>query len=78
MRKLPVISGHQVIKALSKAGFKVVGRRGSHIRLKKKTPIKTYIVIVPIHPEIKRGTLNSILRQAGLTREEFLKLIEKT
>ena len=78
MRKLPVISGHQVIKALSKAGFKVVGRRGSHIRLKKKTPIKTYIVIVPIHPEIKRGTLNSILRQAGLTREELLKLIEKT
>jgi len=55
----------------------VVGRRGSHVRLKKKTPTKTYIVIVPIHPEIKRGTLNSILRQAGLTREELIKLIQQ-
>lgn len=75
MRKLPAISGHVVVKALSKAGFEVVGRKGSHVRLKKKTPVKKYIVIVPIHPEIKRGTLKSILRQAGLTREEFIKLI---
>jgi len=77
MQKLPLVSGHEAIKALSKAGFKVVGRRGSHVRLKKKTPTKTYIVIVPIHPEIKRGTLNSILRQAGLTREELIKLIQQ-
>jgi len=77
MQKLPVMSGQKVIKALSKASFKVVGRRGGHVRLKKKTPIKTHIVIVPIHPEIKRGTLNSILRQAGLTREEFIKLMQQ-
>jgi len=75
MRKLPVVSGHKAIKALTKAGFEVVGRKGSHVRLKKKTPIKTYIVIVPLHPEIKTGTLKSILRQAGLTREEFIELI---
>jgi len=75
MQKLPVVSGHEVIKALTKAGFEVVGRRGSHVRLKKKTPNKTYIVIVPLHPEIKMGTLKSILRQAGLTREEFIELI---
>ena len=75
MRKLPVVSGHKAIKALTKAGFEVVGRKGSHVRLKKKTPTKTYIVIVPLHPEIKTGTLKSILRQAGLTREEFIELI---
>jgi predicted RNA binding protein YcfA (HicA-like mRNA interferase family) len=75
MQKLPVVSGHKAIKALTKAGFEVVGRKGSHVRLKKKTPIKTYIVIVPLHPEIKTGTLRSILRQAGLTREEFIELI---
>jgi predicted RNA binding protein YcfA (HicA-like mRNA interferase family) len=74
MQKLPLVSGHKAIKALTKAGFEVVGRKGSHVRLKKKTPIKTYIVIVPLHPEIKTGTLKSILRQAGLTREEFIKL----
>jgi len=51
-----------------------VGRKGSHVRLKKKIPTKTYIVIVPLHPEIKRGTLKSILRQAGLTTNEFVKL----
>lgn len=75
MQKLPVASGHKAIKALTKTGFEVVGRKGSHVRLKKKTPIKTYIVIVPLHPEIKTGTLKSILRQAGLTREEFIELI---
>ena len=75
MRKLPVVSGHKAIKALTKVGFEVVGRKGSHVRLKKKTPTKTYIVIVPLHPEIKTGTLKSILRQAGLTREEFIELI---
>jgi len=65
-----------VIKALAKAGFKVVGRKGSHVRLKKKTQAKTYIVIVPMHPEIKRGTLKSIIRQSGLSPSEFLKLLK--
>ena len=74
MPKLPLMSGQEVIKALNKVGFEIVGRKGSHVRLKKKTPIKTYIVIVPLHPEIKRGTLKSILRQAGLTTNEFAKL----
>lgn len=77
MPKLPLVSGKEVIKALSKAGFQTVGRKGSHIRLKKKTPIKAYIVIVPLHPEIKRGTLKSILRQAGLTTNEFIKLLRR-
>ena len=62
MQKLPPVSGRQVVKALSKAGFEIVGRKGSHVRLKKKTLTKTYIVIVPMHPEIKRGTLRSIVR----------------
>ncbi len=65
------LSGLKVIKALSKAGFQAVGRKGSHVRLKRKTSDKVYIVIVPTHPEVKMGTLRSILRQAGLTPEEF-------
>jgi predicted RNA binding protein YcfA (HicA-like mRNA interferase family) len=77
MRKLPRISGNDVTKALSKAGFQIVGRRGSHVRLKKKTADKVFIVIVPLHPEIKKGTLKSILRQAGLTTEELTQLLKK-
>jgi len=59
---------------LSKAGFIVVGRKGSHIRLKKKNE-RTYIVIVPDHKELAKGTLKSILRQANLSREQFIEFI---
>ena len=71
---LPVVSGRQVIRALTKAGFQIVGRKGSHVRLKKKEG-KTLIVVVPDHKELARGTLASILRQANLSREEFLELL---
>ena len=72
---LPVVSGREVIKALAKAGFKVVAKRGSHTRLKKKVSGKVFVVIVPDHAELARGTLKSILRQANITREDFLKLL---
>lgn len=73
---LPVVSGREMIKALTKIGFKIVGRRGSHVRLKRKDG-KTLIVIVPDHRELARGTLKSILRQANLSREEFLEILKK-
>ena len=73
---LPVLSGREVIKALAKIGFEIVGRRGSHVRLKRKDG-KTLIVIVPDHKELARGTWRSILRQANLSREEILELLEK-
>jgi predicted RNA binding protein YcfA (HicA-like mRNA interferase family) len=73
--KLPVISGDDVIKALKKAGFEVVRQRGSHVSLHKKTQEGTLLTVVPRKPEIKRGTLLSILRQARMSREEFLKLL---
>ncbi len=75
MPKLPPISGHKITKALGKAGFQVVGQKGSHVRLKKKTSDKIFIVIVPLHSEVKKGTLKSILRQSGLSTEEFMKLL---
>ncbi|MGA3288648.1 MAG: type II toxin-antitoxin system HicA family toxin [Candidatus Bathyarchaeia archaeon] len=51
---LPVISGRKVIKALTKAGFTVEGRKGSHVKLKKKETNKVLIVIVPGHSEVAR------------------------
>lgn len=72
---LPVISGRKVIKALAKIGFEVNGKKGSHIKLKKKFNDKVFIVIVPDHPELAIGTLKSILRQANISKEDFLKLL---
>ncbi len=71
-----MVSGRRVVKALVRAGFAFVGRRGSHIRLKRVAG-PTRIVIVPDHKELAPGTLLSIIRQAGFTREEFLALIKK-
>ncbi|MGD6805957.1 MAG: type II toxin-antitoxin system HicA family toxin [Candidatus Bathyarchaeia archaeon] len=71
------MSGLKIIKALGKAGFTVVGRKGSHVRLKKKTAQSINIVIVPVHAEIKRGTLKSILRQAGLTVDDLERLLKE-
>jgi len=74
---LPVISGRRAIKALTKAGFRGAGRKGSHIKLKKKNDDRVFVVIVPDHAELARGTLKSILKQANMTKEEFLRLLEE-
>jgi predicted RNA binding protein YcfA (HicA-like mRNA interferase family) len=64
-----------MLKVLNKIGFTVVGRKGSHVRLKRRRDKETLIVIVPMHPELARGTLRSILRQANLTVEDLLRLL---
>jgi len=76
MPKQKPVSGNKLIKALSSVGFRVVGTKGSHVRLKKKGETGIFIVIVPLHQEMKRGTLKSILRQAGLTAEDLKALLE--
>ena len=73
MNKLPVLSGDEIIKALCKIGFNIVGQKGSHVKLKKVNE-KELIVIVPKHKEVKKGVLLSILKQAEINREEFMKL----
>lgn len=55
---------------MGKVGYHVVRQRGSHIYLAKGETVVT----VPRHDEIKRGTLMAIIVEAGLTREEFLRL----
>jgi len=69
--RLKVLSGQEVCKILSEHGFEEVRRRGSHILMQKKIPDSTITVPVPDHPEIRIGTLQSIIRQSGLTRKEF-------
>ena len=73
MPKLPVLSGREIIKILSAKGFIIVGRKGSHVRMKKTTVDHVYITIVPNHNDIPVGTLKSIIRQSGLPENEFRK-----
>lgn len=68
MPKLPVISGMEAVRALEKLGFSVVRQRGSHIIL-RKGPTGC---VVPNHSELKAGTLAGILKQAGVSIEEFV------
>lgn len=77
MPKLPVVSSKQVVRVLQKIGFEYAPKRGkgSHLAFAKKDSEKTRLVIVPDRKEIPKGTLLSILDQAGLTREEFIKLL---
>ena len=73
--KLPVVSGEETVKALYRAGFRVVRQKGSHVRMERRTDEGVVKVTVPMHPTLKKGTLRIILKQAGLTVEEFLKLL---
>lgn len=66
----------QVIKALGKLGFQVIRQHGSHIILKGTYRGARRTVVVPRHGEIAIGTLRGILFQAGLTADEFEKLVE--
>lgn len=76
MPKLPVISGIKVVKALSKLGFEIDHQTGSHMILRQsKEPYRR--LTVPNHRELDKGTLNAIIKQAGLTRDEFLELLDK-
>lgn len=61
----------KVKKKLLAAGFKIVSQKGSHIKFAKETPKGRRTAIVPNHKEITIGTISSILRQAGLSVDEF-------
>ncbi len=67
------LSGAECVKALEKIGFVVDRQRGSHIILVRENP-KT-MVSVPDHKELDRGTLRAIIRQAGLSVDEFIDLL---
>ena len=71
--KYPVLKSQEIMRAFKKAEFKELSQKDSHLKLKKEDP--TRIVIIPMHEEVARGTLRSILEQAGMSLEEFLKLL---
>ena len=74
MSVLPRVSGREVVKALVKVGYEQDRRRGSHIILRQVASPHRRIV-VPDHSEVAKGTLRAIIRQAGLTVDEFRSLL---
>ncbi len=74
MPKLPRLSGLQIVKAFSKLDYVLDHQTGSHMILRQnKEPYRR--LTVPHHKEVSAGTLRAIIRQSGLTREEFLELL---
>lgn len=70
MSRLPVLSAKDAIKALGRLGFSVHRQTGSLIHMLNKE--RRLLVTVPNHPELAKGTLNAIIKQARVSREEFL------
>ena len=68
MPKLPVLSGAEIVRALEKLGFEQVRQRGSHVVLRRGGSG----TVVPLHRPVKIGTLAGILRQAGVSQDEFI------
>ena len=74
MSKLPVVSGRQAVAALGRTGYEIDHQTGSHIILRHVRPPHRRLT-VPNHKELAKGTLRAIVREAGLTVEEFVGLL---
>ena len=77
MPRLPVLSGRELVKLLSRTGLQVIDQKGSHIILQKFVGGKKLLVVVPNYPEVKIGTLLSIMKQAHLNRQGLETLMKK-
>ena len=73
MPKLPHVSGAEIQRALERLGFNKVRQSGSHVVMKREWRG----CVVPMHSEVKVGTLAGLLRQAEVSSEEFLLALRK-
>lgn len=72
MSKLPVCSGPDAVKAFRKLGYEVDHQTGSHIILRHPSSRR---LTVPNHRELAKGTLRALIREAGITKEQFTELL---
>jgi predicted RNA binding protein YcfA (HicA-like mRNA interferase family) len=74
--KLRGVSGEIVVKILcNRFGFAISGQSGSHVRLSKITAQGKIGTVVPMHDELKPGTLKSVLKLAGVKPDEFAEFL---
>ncbi|VVB60128.1 HicA toxin of bacterial toxin-antitoxin [uncultured archaeon] len=78
MSNLPKLSGKEIVKILAKDfGFEAIRQSGSHVILKNTLSKQKKVTVVPMHKEVKIGTLLGILDLAGIDKEEFLKNLRR-
>ena len=70
--KLPVVSGRETIKALSKIGYYIRDQKGSHVHMRHPTKRP---LTVPMHKEIDTGTLRTIIKAAEISEKELIELL---
>jgi predicted RNA binding protein YcfA (HicA-like mRNA interferase family) len=73
MTRLPALAAREVVRAFGRAGFEFQRQTGSHLILYSAQ--RHQALSVPNHDPVKRGTLRALIRQAGLTAEQFLSLL---
>ena len=74
MTRLPVVSGREAARAFSKLGYELDRQHGSHLILRQPAaPFRR--LTVPDHDDLAKGTLRKLIREAGLTVEEFAALL---
>lgn len=71
--KYPVLPPTKILKVLNELGFIKISQKGSHVKLKNYCTNK--VCIVPMHKEVARGTLKSVLEQADIELESFVKYL---
>ena len=72
--KLPVVSGSEAVKVFGRLGYELDEQHGSHIILRHTKPPHRRLSI-PNHKELAKGTLRALIREAGITLEEFARLL---
>ena len=72
--KLPVLSGRQVVAVFRRIGYEFDEQHGSHIIIRRADPPHRRLSI-PDHKELAKGTLRALIRESGLSLEEFITLL---
>ncbi|MBI5243122.1 MAG: type II toxin-antitoxin system HicA family toxin [Elusimicrobia bacterium] len=72
---LPSISAKEAIRVFCKTGFTRVRQSGSHVVLQKRLGHTTVTLVIPNHPELAKGTLRAVIRKAGMSIDEFVRLL---
>lgn len=71
--KPPLLSGREIVRIFSRLGYREVSQKGSHIKVRHDK--KEITLIIPDHREVDRWTLKGILRDAGMSVDEFISII---
>ncbi len=74
---LPPASGRETVAAPERIGYRAVRQEGSHVRMRHPHPAERKPLTVPMHRELRPGLLRAIIRDAGLTPDEFRELLHE-